>query len=247
MALSRDLAQRFIMAGRVRIDGQLALGPDQPVSAGAKIELEARAPFVSRGGQKLEAALDAFPVPIKGAVCADVGSSTGGFTDCLLQRGAKLVYAIDSGSGQLHWRLRNDPRVEVMERTNARTLERLPTPVSIVTADVSFISLTALLPSIVGWMSASGHIVALIKPQFEAAPAEVEEGGIVRTPRVHARVINEVIQTAKREGVGARGLLESPLKGPKGNREFFLWATKGPDSVDLEDLLAGLPELVQRD
>ncbi|MGD2176653.1 MAG: TlyA family RNA methyltransferase, partial [Anaerolineae bacterium] len=163
---------------------------------------------------------------------ADVGASTGGFTDCLLQRGARRVYAIDTGYGQLHWDLRNDPRVVVMERTNARHLERLPEPVDLVTVDVSFISLALILPTAVGWLGPKGDVVALIKPQFEAGPQDVEKGGVVRNPQVHQRVLGDVLSVAAELDLGLRGLMPSPLRGPAGNVEFLAWWKLGGDAVE---------------
>jgi 23S rRNA (cytidine1920-2'-O)/16S rRNA (cytidine1409-2'-O)-methyltransferase len=238
-----DLARRLVMAGQVRVEGQLAHGPDLRVASSDTVQVVEGGRYVSRGGYKLEAALRAFSIPAKGAVCADVGSSTGGFTDCLLQNGARRVFAIDSGRGQLHWSLRNDPRVVVMERTNARQLASLSEEVSIVVLDVSFISLKLLIPTIVHWMSRDAHLVALIKPQFEAAAAEVEPGGVVRSPKVQARVVSNVVAWADEQGLGVKGTIESPVKGPKGNREFLLWAIKGRGSEPAGKLLERLSGL----
>src|SRR5512138_2677440 len=168
LAESRAKAQALIMAGEVRVDGEVALKPATSVDTAARLEVEQGPRFVSRGGEKLDAALEAFGIPVLDRICADVGASTGGFTDCLLQRGAARVYAIDVGKGILHWRLRNDPRVVVMEKTNARFVEGLPEPVSLVTVDASFISLKILLPVIKGWLVPGGDVLALVKPQFEA-------------------------------------------------------------------------------
>ncbi len=202
--------------------------PGTRVASEAEVTLQARPRFASRGGGKLEAALARFEMDVSGVVAADVGASTGGFTDCLLQRGARRVYAIDVGYGQLDWQLRNDPRVVVMERTNARYLERLPEPVSLVTADVSFISLRLILPRAVGWLASGprgepGQVVALIKPQFEAGRREVGKGGVVRDPVVHRRVLDNVLEAAAELGLGLRGLMPSPLRGPAGNVEFLGW------------------------
>jgi 23S rRNA (cytidine1920-2'-O)/16S rRNA (cytidine1409-2'-O)-methyltransferase len=229
---SRNKAQRLIQAGEVRVDGQLAHKPSTQVSDDATITLEAKPPFVSRGGKKLDAALDRFAIDVTGAVAADVGASTGGFTDCLLQRGAQRVYAIDVGYGQLHWKLRNDPRVVVIERTNARYLKRLPEAVNLVTVDVSFISLNLILPRAVSWLTPAGQVVALIKPQFEAGPQHVEKGGVVRDPKVHRRVLEDTLDTAAELDLGLHGLMPSPLRGPAGNVEFLAWWRLGADSVD---------------
>jgi 23S rRNA (cytidine1920-2'-O)/16S rRNA (cytidine1409-2'-O)-methyltransferase len=238
LAESRALAQRLVMAGQVRVNGQVALKPSQTVASNVVVELDQGPPFVSRGGEKLAAALAAFPVDPSGRVCADVGASTGGFTDCLLQRGAVKVYAIDVGHGILHWKLRNDPRVVVMEKTNARNMERLPEPVSLATIDASFISLKILLPVVKGWLgaqSSSAHteplhcdLIALIKPQFEAGRAEVQHGqGVIRDPQIHQRVTDEIIAYAQSIGFNRQGLIQSPLLGPKGNVEFLLWLQIG--------------------
>jgi 23S rRNA (cytidine1920-2'-O)/16S rRNA (cytidine1409-2'-O)-methyltransferase len=223
LAKSRTRAQRLIRAGLVRVEGQLADKPGTQVAASAEVTLKARPRFVSRGGEKLEAALVRFGLDTEGVVAADVGASTGGFTDCLLQRGACRVYAIDVGYGQFDWRLRNDPRVVVMERTNARYLERLPEPVDLVTVDVSFISLRLILPAAVYWLRSSGQVVALIKPQFEAGRRYVGKGGVVRDPSVHRRVLEQVLNVAAELNLGLRGLMPSPLRGPAGNIEFLGW------------------------
>jgi 23S rRNA (cytidine1920-2'-O)/16S rRNA (cytidine1409-2'-O)-methyltransferase len=233
LAESRAKAQALVMAGQVRIAGQVALKPATPVPADADLTVDTGPRFVSRGGEKLEAALDAFDLDVSGTVCADVGASTGGFTDCLLQRGAAKVYAIDVGKGILHWKLRNDPRVVAMEETNARYVESLPEPVSLVTVDASFISLKILLPVVKTWLSPSppsrlslkeGDIIALIKPQFEAGKKDVARGdGVIRDPEIHRQVLLDVLGFARAEGFGICGLIKSPLLGPKGNAEFMLW------------------------
>jgi 23S rRNA (cytidine1920-2'-O)/16S rRNA (cytidine1409-2'-O)-methyltransferase len=210
------------------------------VEPDALLEVDQGPPFVSRGGEKLEAALASFYVSIEGATCADVGASTGGFTDCLLQNGAKRVYAIDVGHGILHWKIRQDPRVVVMERTNARNVERLPKPVDLVTIDASFISLKILLPVVKNWFSASGgQVVALIKPQFEAGRAEVSRGsGVIRDPAVHRRVLRDLLNFVQEEGFSILGLIRSPLLGPKGNIEFLAHLKfPGESRTDLEALI----------
>ena len=232
LAESRSQAQRLIMAGQVRVNGEVALKAGQMVPPDAEIAVAQPPPFVSRGGEKLAAALEAFPLSVAGRVCADVGSSTGGFTDCMLQHGARRVYALDVGKGQLHWKLRNDPRVVVMESTNARYVARLPEPVTLVTIDVSFISLRVILPVVRGWFPAGaasqgegrGDVVALVKPQFEAGRREAARGkGVIRDPAVHRRVLREVLDFAQANGYGVRGLIRSPVRGPKGNVEFLAW------------------------
>jgi 23S rRNA (cytidine1920-2'-O)/16S rRNA (cytidine1409-2'-O)-methyltransferase len=237
---SRTKAQALIMAGQVRVNGQVADKPASNVPNGANVTVDRGPRFVSRGGEKLEAALAAFGMEVRGLVCADVGASTGGFTDCLLQREAARVYAIDVGKGLLHWKLRNDPRVVIMEETNARFVESLPEPVSLVTIDASFISLKILLPVVRGWFgpnppfppSLQGKggerggkgIIALIKPQFEAGRMEsARNKGVIRDPAVHRAVLTDVLTFAQSENFAVRGLVRSPLLGPKGNVEFLAW------------------------
>lgn len=239
LADTRSLAQRLVMAGQVRVNGQVEIKASRQFSADDEISVDHGPRYVSRGGLKLEAALHAFPIKVEGAVCADVGASTGGFTDCLLQHGAVRVYAIDVGHGQLAWPLRQDPRVIVKERTNVRYLESLPEPVDLVTVDASFISLKLLLPRIQGWLNATGQVVCLIKPQFEAGPAQVGKGGVVKDPVVHHQVVEEVMAEAERQALHPAGLLESPIQGPKGNHEFLLWCVTSGDAARPEDLLAG--------
>lgn len=231
---SRARAQRLIRAGQVRVAGHTTDKPGTWVAPAAEISLEAAPPFVSRGGEKLEAALMRFELRVGGIVCADVGASTGGFTDCLLQRGARRVYAIDVGYGQLDWRLRNDPRVVVLERINARHLESLPEVIDLVTIDVSFISLRLILPPAVGWLGTDGQVVALIKPQFEAGRRDVGKGGVVRDPEVHRAVLRGVVGAAAGLGLGLCGLMPSPLRGPAGNVEFLGWWHSGRQGVDTE-------------
>lgn len=220
---SGSQAQALILAGEVLVEGTVAKKPGMRVRSDAHVEVRAPLPYASRGGLKLAVALDAFAVSVQGAICADVGASTGGFTDCLLQRGAARVYAIDVGYGQLAWSLRQDARVVVMERTNVRYLEQLPERVHIVTIDVSFISLTKVLPVVVKWLDSPDAVVlALVKPQFEAGRTQVERGGVVRDPRVHRQVLERVAQAAMECGLQVWGLVRSPLVGPAGNVEFFM-------------------------
>ena len=232
LAESRNQAQRLVMAGQVRADGQVVTNPSISVPVESALTVDQGPPFVSRGGEKLKAALDAFGMDTVGKICADVGSSTGGFTDCLLQHGAAKVYAIDVGQGVLHWKLRTDPRVVVMEGYNARFLRQLPEPIDLATVDASFISLKILLPVIRNWLHPSttsgaggkGVLIALIKPQFEAGRHETVRGdGVIRDPEVHRHVLQEVSSFAQAQGYGIRGLLRSPLLGPKGNAEFLVW------------------------
>jgi 23S rRNA (cytidine1920-2'-O)/16S rRNA (cytidine1409-2'-O)-methyltransferase len=239
-------AQRLIRAGLVRVGSQVTDKPGVRVAAEAEIAVEARPRFVSRGGEKLDAALECFGLDVTGMVAADVGASTGGFTDCLLQRGVRRAYAIDVGYGQLDWRLRNDPRVVVMERTNARYLGALPEPVDLVTADVSFISLGLILPAAVAWLRPAGHVVALIKPQFEAGRRGVGKGGVVRDPAVHRVVLERVVGTAAELRLGLRGLMPSPLRGPAGNVEFMGWWELGVEGLETEAVIAACLDGVGR-
>jgi len=247
LAESRAKAQALIMAGQVRVAGQVTLKPATAIEGESALEVNSGPRFVSRGGEKLDAALEAFGMDVAGLVCADVGASTGGFTDCLLQRGAAKVYAIDVGKGILHWKLRNDPRVVIMEETNARFIETLPEPVSLVTIDVSFISLKILLPVAKGWFSPSpptplpkgeGNIVALIKPQFEAGKKDVARGGgVIRDPEVRKKILLDVLTFAQSEGFSLRGLIRSPIQGPKGNVEFLARLGFGSKSEAVEALI----------
>jgi 23S rRNA (cytidine1920-2'-O)/16S rRNA (cytidine1409-2'-O)-methyltransferase len=225
MSESRSQAQRLIMAGQVRVDGQVFLKPSQKVSPQSVISIDQPPPFVSRGGEKLLGALEAFDLlDVSGRICADIGASTGGFTDCLLQHGASKVYAVDVGYGVMHWKLRNDPRVVVMERTNARYVTGFPEPVSLITIDASFISLRIFLPVFKTWFGdRSGEVVALIKPQFEAGRKETARGdGVIRDTEVHQKVLSEILGAAENEGYTITGLIRSPLLGPKGNTEFLV-------------------------
>ncbi|MFP4345899.1 MAG: TlyA family RNA methyltransferase [Anaerolineales bacterium] len=238
LAKSRNRAQRIIRAGEVRVDGELVDKPGTQVPVEAEISVAERPPFVSRGGEKLEAALERFPVEVEGQVAADVGASTGGFTDCLLQRGAEKVYAIDVGYGQLAWTLRQDPRVVVMERTNARYLRSLEEPVDLVVSDVSFISLRLIYQAAVSWLKPGGDVVSLIKPQFEAGRRQVGRGGVVRDPDVHRQVLEEVTAMMADLGLGLQGLLVSPLVGPAGNVEFLGWWRLGAPEEGSEAWIA---------
>ncbi len=228
LTASRELARRLIMAGEVRVNGQTVDRPATLIAEDARIELKARPRFVSRGGAKLDAALAAFGLEVAGWVCADLGASTGGFTDALLQRGAARVYAIDVGHGILDYRLRTDARVVVMEQVNARYLERLPEPVQLVVIDASFISLKLLLPAARGWLPpAGGEIVALIKPQFEAGRGQVGKGGIVKDPAVHRHVLEDLLGWASANSLPPAGLIRSPITGAEGNVEFLAWLRPG--------------------
>jgi len=223
---SREQARRAILAGEIQVDGRTVSVPGYRVPDGAQLVWAGRPPrFVSRGGEKLDHALEVFGIGVDGLTCLDVGASTGGFTDCLLQRGARRVYAVDVGYGQLAWKLRQDSRVVVLERTNIRHLEReaIPEAVDLVTVDVSFISVTLFLDRLLTFLSPEGHLVILVKPQFEAGREAVGKGGVVRSPQVHRQVIEKVWEAARTVGLAVHGLTPSPLLGPAGNREFFLW------------------------
>ncbi|MRS02548.1 TlyA family RNA methyltransferase [bacterium] len=224
LAESRSSAQRIIMAGQARVNGQVVLKVAAKVNRTDVIEVDKPPQFVSRGGEKLLGALEAFDLlNLDGLVCADIGSSTGGFTDCLLQHGAAKVFAVDVGYGIMHWKLRNHPQVVVMERTNARYVEGFDDPIQLVTIDASFISLRTLLPSVKKWLQQSGgQVVALIKPQFEAGRQDAAKGeGVIRDGLVHQRILEQVLSFAVQEGFEIKGLIQSPLTGPKGNIEFL--------------------------
>jgi len=238
---SRNLAQRMVMAGSIRVNGQMVLKPSHIVGDDAVLEVTEKQKFVSRGGEKLEAALTTFNLlDLNNRRCADIGSSTGGFTDCLLQHGAGSVISVDSGHGDFHWKLRNDPRVILLEKTNARNLENLPTPVDFVCVDVSFISLRIFFPVIAIWLNEKGgEVITLIKPQFEAGRAEADRGkGVIRDPAIHAKVLSDVLEAAQQNFFGVLGLMASPLEGPKGNREFLAhYQFPGTERNDLKDLI----------
>ncbi len=240
LAASRTLAQRYIEAGEVRVDGVVVDKPGTRVETEAQVEVEARPQFASRGGLKLQAALDRFAVPVPGRVALDVGASTGGFTDVLLQAGAARVYAVDVGYGQLAWELRQDPRVVVMERVNIRHLESLPEPVDLVVIDVSFISLKLVLPAVRRLGRPDADVVALVKPQFEVGKGQVGKGGVVRDPRQHRAVLLDIVGWALGEGFGVRGLTRSPIQGPAGNIEFLVHLTLTPSAarVEVDDLVS---------
>lgn len=234
LAESRSQAQRMVMAGQVRADDQVVPKPSSKVLKNSVLTVDRGPLYVSRGGEKLAAAFKDFDLDVNSVICADVGASTGGFTDCLLQHGASKVYAIDVGQGILHWKLRNDPRVVVMEKTNARYVDKLQEPVQFVTIDASFISLKVLIPVVKGWLTLvddgegvggrEGELVVLIKPQFEAGRKDVARGkGVVRDPEIHRRVLLDVLSFAAAQGYTIMGLTRSPVLGPKGNIEFLTW------------------------
>jgi 23S rRNA (cytidine1920-2'-O)/16S rRNA (cytidine1409-2'-O)-methyltransferase len=219
---SREKAQAAVLAGSVRIAERPVLKAGERVPVDADLSVTAAAPYVSRGGEKLAHALDTFHLDVSGLTCLDLGASTGGFTDCLLQHGARRVYAVDVGYGQLDYRLRTDPRVVVMERTNARDLPDLPEPIDLCTIDVSFISLEKVIPAAIRQLRAGGRIVALLKPQFQGQRHEIGKGGVVRDPQVHAAIIARFTAWAIARRLWVLGLTASPLLGPAGNREFLV-------------------------
>lgn len=230
---TRAKAKGIILAGEVLVDGVQVDKAGTAVSLDANIELKTTIPYVSRGGFKLAGALEQFQLDVTGKICADVGACTGGFTDVLLQSGAKQVFAIDVGYGQLDWKLRKDDRVTVLERTNARYLEALDAPVSFVVIDVSFISLKLILPAVKKWLDEEADIVALIKPQFEAGRSQVGKGGIVRDTAVHLQVLEDILQWTADQDLGAQGLTRSSIKGTDGNVEFLIWLQMGkPAQID---------------
>ena len=249
MVPTRAKAQAYIMAGEVRVNGEVVTKAGMQISAESKLEVAEQMPFVSRGGYKLDGAIAQFGLDVTDAICADVGACTGGFTDVLLQKGAAHVFAIDVGYGQLDWRLRQDERVTVLERTNARYLESLAQPVSFVVIDVSFISLKLILPAVQKWVSAEPQgspsrqfdIVALIKPQFEAGKKQVGKGGIVRDHAVHQSVLQDVTNWAQENNLYVWGLTLSSIVGAEGNIEFLVWLRGTPSpTLELDQAIAAV-------
>ncbi len=238
LAATRARARALILAGEVTVNGQVENKAGALVDDTAQIALRAALPYVSRGGLKLAHALDAFALAVAGRICLDAGASTGGFTDCLLQRGAARVYAVDVGYGQLDWRLRSDSRVVVMERTNIRYLESLPEQPDLCVVDVSFISLRLVLPVLLRVSAPAADCVALVKPQFEAGRGLVGKGGVVRDPDVHRQVLGDVIASSMEIGWRPRGLTRSPITGPAGNVEFLLWLSKAGEAEVVDTLIA---------
>ena len=241
LAPTREKAARLIMAGHVEVNGRRADKAGVLIDEAAPVAVAQQQKFVSRGGDKLAPVLDAFNVSPRGRICVDVGASTGGFTHCLLERGASRVYAVDAGHGQLDAGLRADGRVVVMEKTNARHLvaAAFADPPELATVDVSFISLEKVLPAVYRVLAPAGEAVTLVKPQFEVGKGQVGKGGVVRDPANHHAVISRVARYAVLHGWHVRGVAASPLKGPKGNREFFLYLCKtGRTIPDLDALIA---------
>ncbi len=222
---SRERAKALIVEGKVLVDQQKIDKPGATVRVEAQLELTAQLPYVSRGGLKLDGALSAFWIDPGGMVAMDVGASTGGFTDCILQRGAKKVYAVDVGYGQLAWKLRNDPKVVNLERANIRYLQREAVEeegVDLILIDTSFISIEKFLPHLLGFLKEGGILVGLIKPQFEVGKGEVGKGGVVKDPALHQKAIDRISAFSRELGLRVLGVVESPLLGPKGNKEFFI-------------------------
>jgi 23S rRNA (cytidine1920-2'-O)/16S rRNA (cytidine1409-2'-O)-methyltransferase len=244
---TREQAKRAIMAGMVRVEEQPVVKPGTEVAADAKLTVIGREhPYVSRGGLKLAKALDEFGITVAGRSALDVGASTGGFTDCLLKREAVHVYAVDVGYGQLDWGLRQDARVTVMERTNARYLQpgQIP-PVEVITIDVSFISLTKIIPAVRAFLVEQGDLIALVKPQFEAGPAEVGKHGVVRDKKIHVQVLTNLWEKVAGLELSLRGATFSPITGPKGNIEFFMHLTPRAPAVTPDWPLV-LAEIVEK-
>jgi len=230
---SRERARLAIMSGEVEVEGKgRALKPGTPVRPGDRVSVRKKPRFVSRGGEKLEGALRRLGIPVSGREAMDAGSSTGGFTHCLLERGAKRVLAVDVGKGQLHWKLRGDPRVTPMEGVNVRHLARedLPFVPDLIVVDLSFISLRKVLSVLASILDEGGDLLALVKPQFEAGREKVGKGGLVKDPRVHREVLAGVLGEAVESGLSLRGLIPSPLRGADGNLEYFAWFSKGGGS-----------------
>ena len=247
LAASREKAKAIIMSGNVLVNGQREDKAGTMIDVKAEITVKGgQLKYVSRGGLKLEKAMSHFDLILEGKVCMDVGASTGGFTDCMLQNGAVKVYSVDVGHGQLDWKLRNDPRVVCMEKTNIRyvTPEQIEELAAFVSIDVSFISLTKVLPPVRELMTEDGEIVCLIKPQFEAGREKVGKKGVVRDPKVHEEVIEKVIDFASTIGLESRELEFSPIKGPEGNIEYLLHLLKRPDAASVEPFAGNVQEIV---
>ena len=238
---TRTKAQASIMSGVVFVNGQKVDKAGTPVAADAEIEVRGHTlRYVSRGGLKLEKAMKTFPITLTDFVCADIGASTGGFTDCMLQNGARKVYAVDVGYGQLDWKLRNDERVVCLERTNARYLthEQVPDELDFASVDVSFISLKLILPALAGLLKPDGHAVCLVKPQFEAGREKVGKKGVVRDPAVHLEVLEHFLEHAKESGFTVLGLTYSPIRGPEGNIEYLGYLSRAGETQEEFDLHA---------
>ena len=226
LAESRERAQALIMEGVVYTPSGRVLKAGSTMPSDVELEVKGRLPFVGRGGVKLAHALDQFQLDVSGLTALDIGASTGGFTDCLLQRGARRVYAVDVGHGQMDYGLRQDPRVAVLEKTHARHPFELPEPVDLVTMDVSFISLTMVVPEAARHLNPGRYIAALVKPQFEAPKEQVGRGGVIKDPKVHAAVLGKMVNWAVGQGLRVRNMCRSPILGDAGNQEFFILLQK---------------------
>lgn len=241
LANSRELAKAYIMAGNVYVDGQKEDKAGTKVAVTAKLEVKGnQMKYVSRGGYKLEKAMDVFSIRLDGKICLDIGASTGGFTDCMLQNGASKVYAIDVGYGQFAWKLRNDERVVCLEKTNVRyvTHEQVPDEGDFASIDVSFISLTKVLPAVLGVLGEKGQLVCLIKPQFEAGREKVGKKGVVRDSSVHREVIEMIVEYVRTQSLGILGLDFSPIKGPEGNIEYLIYLDKSQSGMHEDEVQA---------
>lgn len=238
LAENRSKAKALILAGDVLVNEQVQTRAGHPIAERDRVELKAKPRFVSRGGEKLDHALESFGIDVQNLIAADLGASTGGFTDCLLQRGASRIYAVDVGHGQLDLKVRNDPRVVVIEKTNARYLESLAEPVDLVVIDVSFISLSLIFPVVARLLQPGGQCVPLIKPQFEAGRDEIGKGGVVRNAAIHRLVLERTLASAESKGLGVEGLVASPITGPAGNVEFLAHLVLGQASADTEPMIA---------
>ena len=247
LANSRELAKAYIMAGNVYVDGQKEDKAGTKVAVTAKLEVKGnQMKYVSRGGYKLEKAMDVFGIRLDGKICLDIGASTGGFTDCMLQNGASKVYAIDVGYGQLAWKLRNDERVVCLEKTNVRyvTHEQVPDEGDFASIDVSFISLTKVLPAVLGVLGEKGQLVCLIKPQFEAGREKVGKKGVVRDSSVHREVIEMIVDYVRTQSLGILGLDFSPIKGPEGNIEYLIYLDKSRSGMHEDEVQARVDTVV---
>ncbi len=248
LAASRELAKAYIMAGNVYVDGMKEDKAGTKVPVTAQIEVKgSQMKYVSRGGYKLEKAIDAFGISLDGKICLDIGASTGGFTDCMLQNGASKVYAIDVGYGQFAWKLRNDERVVCLEKTNVRyvTHEQVPDEGDFASIDVSFISLTKVLPAVLGVLGEAGQLVCLIKPQFEAGREKVGKKGVVRDIAVHREVIERIAAYVREQKLGILGLSFSPIKGPEGNIEYLIYLDKQQEGMTEEEMQKKIDEVVK--
>ena len=247
LANSRELAKAYIMAGNVYVDGQKEDKAGTKVAVNVDIEVKgSQMKYVSRGGYKLEKAINEFGVQLEGKICLDIGASTGGFTDCMLQNGASKVYAIDVGYGQFAWKLRQDERVVCLEKTNVRyvTHEQVPDEGDFASIDVSFISLTKVLPAVLGVLGPNGQLVCLIKPQFEAGREKVGKKGVVRDINVHREVIEMIVNYVRAQNLGILALDFSPIKGPEGNIEYLIYLDKSQTGMNEEEVTARLEEVV---